>query len=121
MSNRTGVPRILINMPLLLTRRVLVQNEDGAMVPDTNWHERMRVLFGGLLGFLRSEGMLARVELAEMDIDGVVLTEGDLTQKGQTLWRSGAIDRWLRSFDRAPGKSPSDYRQLVSALKKVSD
>ena len=117
-SNRPK-PRVLINMPLVLTRSVLVQNALGEMVPDSTWHERMRLLFASLYSFMRTERLVREKVGIDTPIDALVIDEDELTQDGLRLWRSGAIDRWLGSFDRSPGKSVSDHKQLLTALKRV--
>ena len=112
----------IINMPVMLGRRVLVQSSSGEMVLDRTWHESVKRYYAGLYQFLREEGLLVpRVGDIGKPLEELVLKMSDLSLKGQDLWRSGAVNRWLASFDLLPHKSASDFRILKSALQRMPD
>jgi hypothetical protein len=118
-SSQTDVT--IINMPLLLGRRVLVRNFSGEMVPDRTWHESIKRYYAGLYQFLREEGLLApHVADNEEPLEELVMKMSDLNSNGQRLWRSGAVNRWLGSFDRMPKRSESDFRILKTALRRIT-
>jgi hypothetical protein len=113
--------RKLLNVPLMLSTRVLMQNEHGQMVPDPNWHRSVRNTLEALYNFLLQRNLLKAEFIQRAPaVDELVITAGDLTHDGLTLWQSGAVNRWLASFDRSPNKSRNNYKIMEAALVKVA-
>ncbi len=111
----------ILNVPMIMDRRVLVQDESGNMIPDSTWHERVLQRFEALYQFHLDRALLtAQFLQAPPPTSSLVLRRGDLTEAGWALWQSGAVDRWLNSFDRSPNKPVSNYKILEVALGKIT-
>lgn len=111
--------RTLLNVPFILTTRVLIQNQHGQMVPDATWHDRVRILYRSLIDYMLNQNLIhPSVQLPD-DISSVVLRTNDLTEVGLEFWKSGAVDRWLGSFDRSPNKSVTNYTQLERSFARI--
>lgn len=111
-------PRILLNLKLTLSRSVRLRDLNGNYSEDREWHPRMRSIYSSLLDYLHTQSLLS-LDFSETRIDDLVLTEDDLTQAGVFLWKSGAVYRWLGSFDKNPGKELDNYQILNVALQKM--
>ena len=111
--------RVLVNMPLIMSRRVLVQQEDGSMAPDFSWHQSVRAMYLSLYAYLQERGLLDSQHQRVDDFNSLVLRESDFSSIGLIFWRSGAVSRWLGSFDRSPGKKLDNYQILDKALRQI--
>ena len=115
MSNETK-DRVVVNMPLLLSVKVLSQQEDGSMVADTEWHKRVLARYSSLFQFLADEHLFVESSELIKNVELAVVRLSDLTDAGQALFKSGAVGKWLASFDRNPSKALDDVRLLHKAL-----
>lgn len=111
-------PRILINMMTLLGRNVLIKEDDGSFREDCSWHEHTKRVYDSLFRYLHARSLLSS-DLDLTNLEAIVLTEADLTSAGLSLWKSGAVYRWLGSFDRSPTKELTNYDILDVALGKA--
>jgi hypothetical protein len=110
---------VLVDMPLVMARRVLVQDEHGQMVPDRSWHERAKMRYRSLFDFLLRNELINHPAHFSEDIDRVVFRENDLTAIGLEFWKTGAAAKWLGSFDTKPDKDVNDHKQLERVLSKL--
>jgi hypothetical protein len=112
---------LVFDVPLTMSRSVVLKTETGAWVPDPHWHQNVRATLHALLGFLISRQLLVNpASVLAQDFDQLVLRQSDLNEAGIALHRSGAIYRWLGSFDRSPNKSKTNYTMLDKALAKLA-
>jgi hypothetical protein len=114
----------VIDPPFALTRKVYVLDGDGEqskLVEDTEWHSRNLERDQALFEFFVSNKLLTEREERWPDIRSLVVWLLDFTPEGQRFVESGATDRWLASFDRTPGKSPSDTRLLEGRLREMRE
>jgi hypothetical protein len=110
----------VLNVPGLLGGRAWASNDAGELVPDSGWHERLLDRLRSLYEFHRQHRLVSgRLVTAPSPLETLVIWRSDLSPAGWELWRSGAVDRWLASFDRTPGKSPDDLKMLERALAKL--
>ena len=111
----------VLNVPGLLGGRTWAADGAGDLVPDPGWHERVFGRLRSLYEFHRQHGLVSgRLLEAPQPLETLVIWRSDLSPAGWELWRSGAVDRWLASFDRTPGKSPDDLKMLERALAKLN-
>ena len=103
---------------MLLSRRVLIQAPDGSTTPDESWRPRTVALYSSLYSFLRERDLLAHNHKLPASIEHLLLRESDLSPLALLLWRSGAVYRWLDSFDRSPNKKIDNYQILDKALRQ---
>lgn len=111
----------VIDMPTEINR--VVQKPDPGVphkwIRDDAWYERTRKIYVALLVFFRSESLIRSEAALSEHIDDLVLRRSDLTDLGQQLVMSGAIDRWYNRQDRNPGLSVEDVEYLRKELKKL--
>jgi hypothetical protein len=108
-------------MPLTMSRVVRLRTGSGEWIPDPNWHGDVRETLFSLLQFFASRNLLAAAgDVLAKDFDQLVLRQADLTDQGIALIRTGAVDRWLGSFDKRPTKSKADYSILDKALRNAA-
>src|SRR5262245_8483802 len=95
---------------LLQTKVTIVDPKDPSeTIIDHSWYARARERMASLFAFYREHGLLVDpAELANTQLDDVELRINDFTPEGQQFVLSGVTNRWHASFDRSPGKSPSD-------------
>ncbi|MBJ7414771.1 MAG: hypothetical protein JHC88_04780, partial [Niveispirillum sp.] len=109
------------NMPVKLSRIVKCQHpgDPAIWIRDESWYVQISEIYGALRSFLTGNGLVAK-DLTDVPLEETVIMLSDLTGEGQALDRSGAIDRWLGSFDR-PGskKRASKMSILVKALETI--
>ena len=74
----TSTDRVLIDVKMLLNRRVLVQGPDGTMVQDDSWPLKIRALYSSIYNYLKSRNLLSERHVAPDHIDGLLLRESDL-------------------------------------------
>jgi hypothetical protein len=103
-------------MDMLLSRRVLIQAPDGSTTPDESWRPRTIALYSSLYAYLRDRNLLSANHVQPLAIERLLLRESDLAPPALALWRSGAVYRWLGSFDRSPEKRLDNYQILDKAL-----
>lgn len=109
-----------MDMPTHLSRSVLRQdpNDYTKWVKDEEWYKRTKIVHKTLLNFYIEHGLLERY--VECPLENVVLMFSDFTNDGRKLLKSGAVDRWLSSFDR-PGsrKNLDDTSILDRSLRSI--
>lgn len=111
----------VLNVPAILDRNVWVENTDGQLVADRTWYERTRGRFDSLYQFHLQQKLVTEKFLRSAPpLDSLLLHRSDLTPSGWALWQSGAVDRWLNSFDRSPNKSLTNYKILEVSLAKIN-
>lgn len=114
----------VIDIPFALTRKVYILEDDGEeskLVEDSEWHGRCLKRDQALFEFFLSNKLLTEREEPWPDIRSLVVWLLDFTPEGQRFVESGATNRWLASFDRTPGKSPSDTRLLERRLREMRE
>ena len=112
---------LVFDMPMTMSRVVRLRTDAGEWISDPHWHGSVRETLFSLLQFFVSRNLLVSpVEVLAKDFDQLVLRQVDLTDQGIALIKSGAVDRWLGSFDRSPTKPKGNYAILDKALQKVA-
>jgi hypothetical protein len=110
----------VLDMPSMLKREVVKQDplDSTIWIRDDSWYEDIKEIYGAFATFLTENNLLVRP--IGRDLDSLVIWLDDLDDSGRALIASGALGRWLDSFDR-PGskKSLSDTRYLQKALQKL--
>jgi hypothetical protein len=111
----------VVDMPTELSRDVLMPDPNNltGWVRDESWYHDIKEIYKSLLDFLVSNQLL-RSKL-EANIESLVIYYSDLNEIGQHLVKTGAIDRWMSSFDRTGVKKEfSDVRYLEKSLEAIS-
>ena len=112
------------NMPALLSRQVKKVDpvDPTKWVRDKDWYQEIREKYFYLFRFLE-ENELSKRPLPRRveDVDEVVVFDSDLTDVGRALLKSGAVERWLKSFDKPGSKKQwANVSYLIEALRKIS-
>lgn len=118
-----GADYNLYNVPALLARSVKKQdpNDPDRWVRDDDWYSEVLDKYYSLFCFLQSNGLVLR-ELVKSpgDTAAVVVKASELTERGQRFIKTGADERWLKSFDRPGSKRDfSNTEYLTKALTKL--
>lgn len=112
----------VMDMPTHLSRKALKQDprNPNAWIHDDSWYRETREINFALYEFFLEHDLVNSQKRFET-IDEVVLRYNDFNILGKLFLKSGAVDRWLASFDR-PGskKALSDVRYLEKALRAMS-
>lgn len=107
----------IIDMPAMMARKVM--KKDGInWIRDESWYDQIRSIYSSMFVFLKKNNLLIRSE-NYLNIDEIVVNLSDLTERGKKFIRSGADEKWLKSFDRQQGKNPSDTTALERALARI--
>lgn len=118
----SGADYKVMDMPTHLGRRALKQDpfDPDKWIRDGEWYQMTKEINRSLYKFFQDNHLIER-GLWDNPIEEVVLKLSDFNQLGKNLIRSGAVDKWLGSFDR-PGskKAFSDVRYLEKALLNIS-
>ena len=109
---------ILISMETLLSKRVLVRASDGTYSLDESWRPRTIAIYSSLFLYLKERDLLTPSHSHISEIERFVLRKSDLSPLAFILWQSGAVYRWIGSFDRNPGKKLDNYQILDKALRQ---
>lgn len=81
-------------------------DEKGREIPDDgSWHRRVSESEFVLAGFLQKKELIA-ADVAVTRREDLVIRFSQLTPLGQAFIKSGAIDRWMGSLDRARKAAP---------------
>lgn len=113
----------LYNVPALLARSVKKQDptDPDQWVRDDDWYREVQEKYYSLFCFLQSNNLVSR-ELVKSPRDTavVVVKASELTERGRRFIKSGADERWLKSFDR-PGSNRdfSNTEYLRKSLAKL--
>ena len=108
----------LISMETLLSKRVLVRAPDGNYSPDESWRPRTIAIYSSLYFYLKERDLLTLGHSHVSNIERLILRKSDLSPLAFILWQSGAVYRWIGSFDRNPNKKLDNYQILDKALRQ---
>ena len=119
----SGADYNLYNVPALLARSVKKQDPSNPdqWIRDESWYREVQDTYYSLFCFLQSNGLVSReLVKAPSDTAAVVVKASELSERGSRFVKSGADERWLKSFDRAgSGKDFSNTAYLSKALAKL--
>lgn len=95
----------LISVPWMINQRVTTFDAEGCEIPDTGEYQRYgaEVVFT-FVEFMKAKGLLT----ASLDVSrrpDLALQFSELTPTGQQFARF-ALDKWMRSLDRAGDSKP---------------
>jgi hypothetical protein len=96
----------IVDLPSVFEREVRSYDADGNEIPDDGeWHRVVSEINYVLANFLAAKSLIA----ADLDLSrrpDLVIWHSQLTEHGKAFDRSGAIDKWMQSFDRRKPGSP---------------
>ena len=111
------------NLPALLGRSVKKQDPKNPdrWIRDDDWYREIQQMHFSLFCFLQANGLVSRELVKTLDdTSAVVLKQSELTDLGRRFIKSGADERWLKSFDRPGSKKDfSSTEYMRKALAKL--
>lgn len=107
---------VLISAAWMLDREVTTYDEDNRIIPDDGSYQRRGAEIVYVFGeFLRDKQLLQPGVTVSRTHDFKLMFSA-LTEEGQAFTRA-ALDKWVKSLDRAPGR-PVDSSGLEKRWKK---
>lgn len=109
----------LISVPWMINQRVATFDAEGCEIPDTGEYQRYgaEVVFT-FVEFMKAKGLLtASLEVSRRP--DLALQFSELTPTGQQFARF-ALDKWMRSLDRAGDSKPVTAQGLERLWVKFS-